>query len=83
MIEPLITLKRMGQVMSKDLAKKLKCSERTLSVELYPHVAAGTVMSCRKYDGRGKCLGVEYRLSGTIPASKRGPKPGPRIQKEI
>lgn len=76
MIDVFIALKKSGQTMSKDLANKLKISQRTLAVELYPHIAAGRVMSCLVKDGRGKLLGTQYRISGVIPETRPGPKPG-------
>ena len=69
-------LKKSGQILSGDLAKVAQTNERTVSVQLRPHIANGTVMACRVFDGGGKLLGTEYRISGTIPQSRPGPKIG-------
>ena len=69
-------LKKSGQILSHDLARVSHTNERTVATQLQPHIKNGTVMSCRVLDGDGKLKGIEYRISGTIPAMRPGPKIG-------
>ncbi len=71
-------LKKAGQVRADKLANTLGITQRTLAAKLYPHLTAGDVMSCRILDGNGTLIAVEYRMGGTFPISKPGPKIGSR-----
>ena len=68
-------LKQFGQVMSTELANYCGVTERDVNTALYPLVANGKVMACTVYQDSKK-VGTEYRLSGTIPRSRPGPKVG-------
>jgi hypothetical protein len=47
-------------------------SQKAVNAALYPHVANGSVMSCTVItNGRKQ---IEYRLSGTLPHVRPGPK---------
>ena len=67
-------LKHLGQCLSSELASHLKKSQRSIDAALYPHVVSGAVMACTVI--RGKKVETEYRLSGTIPRNRPGPKIG-------
>jgi hypothetical protein len=69
----LVKLKQVGQIKSDELAQLCGMTERDINKALYPHVAAGRVMSCTVYQG-SKRVGMEYRLSGTVPRVRPGPK---------
>lgn len=74
----LVKLKQLGQVLSADLASHCGITERDVNAALYPLVATGKVMSCTVYQGSKK-VGIEYRLSGTLPRVRPGPKVGGRV----
>lgn len=69
-------LKQLGQVLSSDLASHCGVTERTVNEALYPHIANNEVMACSVIKGGKKS--IEYRLTGTIPRSRPGPKVGAR-----
>jgi hypothetical protein len=72
MSEVLNKLKQLGQCLSSELASHLRMTQRAVNEALYPHVISGNVMSCTVItNGRKQ---IEYRLSGTIPRSRPGPK---------
>lgn len=75
MSEVLNKLQQLGQCLSSELASHMGTSQRAINEALYPHVMAGRVMACAVYQD-GKKVGIEYRLSGTIPRSRPGPKIG-------
>lgn len=72
----LVKLKQLGQCLDSDLAAHCEMSRRAVMNDLYPHVESGKVMACVVMDASGKRTGIEYRLSGTIPRSRPGPKVG-------
>jgi len=74
MTQSLMLLKKQGQIISSDLAALCNISEQDLIDELYPHVASGAVMACDVIrDGKKS---VEYRLTGSFPKVRPGPKIG-------
>lgn len=72
MSEVLNKLKVLGQCLSSELASHLSMTQRSVNAALYPHVARGDVMSCTVITGGKKQ--IEYRLSGTFPRVRPGPK---------
>ena len=72
----LLKLKQTGQILSKELADCCGVSERSVNQTLYPHIAAGRVMACKVIGPDMTCLGTEYRLAGTHPRCRPGPKVG-------
>ena len=74
MSEVINKLKQIGQCLSSELASHLGMSQKAVNAALYPHVASGNVMSCTVItNGRKQ---IEYRLSGTLPHVRPGPKIG-------
>jgi hypothetical protein len=72
MSEVLNKLKVLGQCLSSELASHLSMTQRAVNAALYPHVVSGNVMSCTVItNGRKQ---IEYRLSGTLPHVRPGPK---------
>lgn len=71
----LTILQQQGQMLSGELAKLAGMSERALHEEIYPHTIRGDVMSCKIIRG-GKTVCVEYRMGGTFPKVRPGPKVG-------
>ena len=74
MSEVLNKLKVLGQCLSSELASHLGMTQKAVNAALYPHVVSGNVMSCTVItNGRKQ---IEYRLSGTLPHIRPGPKIG-------
>ena len=76
MSEVLNKLRQLGQCLASDLASHLRTSQRAVNQALYPHVVSGDVMSCTVIQNGRK--DIEYRLSGTLPHIRPGPKVGGR-----
>lgn len=74
-------LQRNGQIMSAHLAELCRVTERTVHTNLYPHVVSGAVMACKVFGPDNKLIGTEYRLSGTYPKARPGPKVGGKQHK--
>ena len=80
MSRALLILKQQGQIMSSDLASLCDMNERKLVADLYPSVASGAVMACTVVRD-GEKVGIEYRMSGTFPKVRPGPKIGATQEK--
>jgi hypothetical protein len=67
-------LRQTGQALDAELAERHGLRVAAVNDELAPHVAAGRVVSCVIRSPRGKQLAVEYRMSGSFPRLRPGPR---------
>ncbi len=67
-------LRQTGQALDSELAERHGLRVAAVNAELAPHVAAGRVVSCVIRSPRGKQLAVEYRMSGSFPRLRPGPR---------
>jgi hypothetical protein len=67
-------LRQTGQALDRELADRHGLRVAAVNDELAPHVAAGRVVSCVIRSPRGKQLAVEYRMSGSFPRLRPGPR---------
>jgi hypothetical protein len=74
----LLFLKTHGERLDSEIAKALQMPITRVRNHVSQLSSAGEIVGCKvtRYVGGEKIEGVSYRLSCTIPAPARGPKPG-------
>lgn len=68
-------LRQIGQALDSELAERSGMTAAQVNAELADDVAASRVVCCHVRSPKGVPLGIEYRISGTYPRVRPGPKP--------